>query len=146
MNLGNKPKSVKHVSEGGRVGKKKGMDAKQLRPKADQAVSSVSAAPALVHNIRLAAQLKGRLSCKRWLWSISPTLCFGGHLRNSARQKISCISWHQICILDTYRIPATRSGVLDLVTGPFPLDAHLTCCLERHQLGVVLATQLQTWK
>jgi hypothetical protein len=132
MNLGNKPKSVKHVSEGGRVGKKKGTDAKQLRPKADQAVSSVSAALALVDNIRLAARLKGRLSCKRWLWSISPTSCFGSHLRNSARQKITCVSWRQIRILDTYCISATRSGVLDLVMGPFPLDAHLTCRLERH--------------
>ena len=57
------PKSVKHVSEGGRVGKKEGTDAKRLRPKADQAVSSVSAAPALVDDIGyVAAQLRGRLS------------------------------------------------------------------------------------
>ncbi len=33
------------------MGKNKGMDAKQVRPKADQAVSSVSAALALVDNI-----------------------------------------------------------------------------------------------
>jgi hypothetical protein len=42
------PKAVNRVSEGGRVGKKEGTDAERLRPKADQAVSSVSAAPALV--------------------------------------------------------------------------------------------------
>ncbi len=65
LNLGNKtPKSVKHVSEGGRVGKKEGMDTKQLRPKADQAVSSVSAAPALAGYIGVAAQLKERLSLR----------------------------------------------------------------------------------
>ncbi len=40
-----------HVSEGERVGKNKGTDAKQVRSKADQAVSSVSAVPALVDNI-----------------------------------------------------------------------------------------------
>ena len=33
------------------MGKKEGTDAKRLRPKADQAVSSVSAAPALVDRI-----------------------------------------------------------------------------------------------
>jgi hypothetical protein len=59
MSLENKAKSVNHVSEGGRVGKKEGMDAKQLRPKADQAVSSVSAAPSLVNSINLL--LKRRL-------------------------------------------------------------------------------------
>ncbi len=58
------PKSVKHVSVGGRVGKKEGTDAKQLRPKADQAVSSVSGALALVDDIGddVAAQVRGRLS------------------------------------------------------------------------------------
>ncbi len=73
------------------MGKKEGMDAKQLRPKADQAVSSVSAALALVDDIGVAAQLKGRLSSQGWLWSISPTLCFGGHLKVIARQR-SCAS------------------------------------------------------
>ena len=34
------------------MGKKEGTDAKRLRPKADQAVSSVSAAPALVDEYR----------------------------------------------------------------------------------------------
>jgi hypothetical protein len=45
--------------------KKEGTDAKQSRPKADQAVFSVSAAPALVNNISLAAQLKGKNALAR---------------------------------------------------------------------------------
>ncbi len=73
------PKSVKHVSEGGRVGKKEGTDAKQLRPKADQAVSSVSAAPALVDDIRY-CRCSGRTELASWLWSISPASCFVGEL------------------------------------------------------------------
>jgi hypothetical protein len=59
MNLENKPKSVSHVSEGGRVGKKEGTDAKQLRPKADQVLSSVSAVLSLVDSTNLL--LKRRL-------------------------------------------------------------------------------------
>ncbi len=47
------------------MGKKEDTDAKQLRPKADQSVSSVSAAPALVNNIRLTAQLKGKTELAR---------------------------------------------------------------------------------
>jgi hypothetical protein len=66
MNLGKlNPKSVKHVSEEGRVGKKEGTDTKQSRPKADQAVSSVSTAPALLDNISLTAQLKGKTELAR---------------------------------------------------------------------------------
>jgi hypothetical protein len=59
MNLENKPKSVNHVSEGGRAGKKERMDPKQLRPKADQGVTSVSAVLSLVDSIDLL--LKRRL-------------------------------------------------------------------------------------
>jgi hypothetical protein len=108
------PKSVKHVSEGGRVGKKEGTDTKQSRPKADQALSSVSTALALVNNIRLAAQLKGSLSLQEM------ALVYFVFWRSSERHymaKISCIRWHQIRILDMYRNPATRSGILDLVMG-----------------------------
>ncbi len=68
------------------MGKKEGTDAKRLRPKADQAVSSVSAAPALADDIGVAAQLKARLSSQGWLWSISPASCFGGNLKVIARQ------------------------------------------------------------
>jgi hypothetical protein len=71
--MGEKGKSVKHVSEGGRVGRKEGMDAKQSRPKADQAVSSVSAAPALVDRINLL--LKRRLRQQLVALVISSGLC-----------------------------------------------------------------------
>jgi hypothetical protein len=58
----------------GRTKKKEGMDIKQARPKADEAVTSVSAAPTVVDNIKLAAQSKGRLSLQRRLWLISLVL------------------------------------------------------------------------
>jgi hypothetical protein len=86
MKKGNFPAVV----EGGR--KKEGMDAKQSRPKADQAVSSVSTAPALVDNIRLAGQLKGSLSLQEMaLVYFSDLFCFGGHLKGIAQQR-SCAS------------------------------------------------------
>jgi hypothetical protein len=112
------PKSVKHVSEKGRVGKKEGTDAKRSRPKADQAVSSVSPAPALVDNIRLAAQLKGSLSSWEMALVYFSNLVFRQSSERHCTAKILCVRWCQIRILDMYCNPTTRSGILDLVTGP----------------------------
>jgi hypothetical protein len=88
--------------------KKEGTGAKQLRPKADQAVSSVSAVPALVNNIRLAAQLKGRLSLQEGALVYFSNLMFWQSSERLYMAKILCISWRQIRITETYRIDSTR--------------------------------------
>ena len=79
---------MKHVSEGGRVGKKKERTHKQSRPKADQAVSSVSVAPALVDRIN--SLLKKRLRASVAL-VISSVLCLLARSLEVAHQISLCV-------------------------------------------------------
>ncbi len=117
-----------------------GMDAKRLRPKADQAVSSVSAMPALVNNYN--SLLKRRLR----QWAILALVYFSGLMfwqsfdnvaRQRSRASEACrmrISTH--CKNSTGTIyMATKPGILDLVTRSGPDDAHLTWHLERDMIA-----------
>ena len=70
------------------MGKKEGTDAKRLRPKADQAVSSVSAAPALVDRIN--SLLKRRLRARVAL-VISSGSCLLASSLEVAHHISSCI-------------------------------------------------------
>ncbi len=129
------------------MGKKEGADAKQLRPKADQAVSSVSAALALAVNIDSLLKRRLRQRVKLALVYFSG-LMFWQSFDNVYCQR-SCAS--EACRIRTSMhrknstgtiSSSTRPGILDLIMSSDPDDAHLTWHSERHCLGVVLMTQL----
>ena len=77
------------------MGKKEGTDAKRLRPKADQAVSSVSAAPALVDEYRPPLNQRETELVSEALVYFSD-LVFWRSSEHSAHQKILCVSCRQI--------------------------------------------------
>ncbi len=108
---------MNHVSEGGRVGKKEGMDAKRLRPKADQAVSSVSAAPALVNEYCPPLnQRKTELVRVALVYFLDLVFWRSSEIPHTSKDLVRQMAPNTYWV-DTYRKLATRSGILDLVTG-----------------------------
>ncbi len=123
--------------------KKEGTDAKQLRPKADQVVSSVSAALSLVNSIDLL--LKRRLRPRVILTLVYfSSLVFWRSFDIVAHQR-SCVpyacqmrtSMHHENSTGTISM-ATRPGVLDSVTSLCPDDVHLTWRLEKNNNYLVM--------
>jgi hypothetical protein len=68
-----------------------GMDAKQVRSKADQVVSSVSAAPTLVNNIKLSAPSKRRLSLQEEALVDFSSLVFWRLSESYCMAKVLCV-------------------------------------------------------
>ncbi len=116
--------------------KKEETDTKRLRPKADQVLSSVSAAPSLVNSINLL--LKRRLKQQSILVLVYFSgLVFWRSFDNVSHQR-SCVPYACRMHTSTHRenstgtiSTATRPGILGRVTSSCPDDAYLTWCLER---------------